>query len=183
MDETGKPTTDEGSEELIIRVPTSVTKVNGSIADKESTSEAVGDKTEMPNDKESTLIKSTPSTSTDSSDVSGDQIGSSGGQSGDIGGQEEAPPTTCPPDQSSHKADLQPSSSSSSSATAGDGEENKTEGEKDKVELPKKIDSSDLPPMIKIRAGEAGMYVHRLVTLYCKSGNFHYKNIFVVDSS
>ena len=172
VDETGKPTTDEGTEELIIRVPTSVTKLNGSAADEESTSEAVGDKTEMTNDKEPTSKKSTPGTSTDSNDISGDQIGTSSRQSGDTGGQEEAPPTTSPPDQSPSKADPQPSSSSSSStaaaaAAAGEGERSKTEGEKDKVEPPKKIDSSDLPPMIKIRAGRFGFCVciHRLVTL------------------
>jgi hypothetical protein len=160
MDETGKPTTatEEGSEELIIRVPTSVTMVNDSVADKKSTSEAGGDKTEVPNDEESVSKKSTPSTSTDSNDAGGDQMivgSSSGGQSGDTGGQEETPPTTRPLDESSSKADPQPSSSSSSStSTAGDGDGGKQiEGEKDKVEPPKKIDRSDLPPMIKIRAG------------------------------
>ena len=168
VDKTSKPAMEEGSEELIIRVPSSVSKVNELLANGESTREATGDKTEVaskPNDKEPMPIESTPGTSKDSNDV-GDV---SGGQPGGTGDQEEAPPTTCQPDESSSKADPQGSSSnaqSSNNAAAGSNEENKTAGEKDKVELPKKIDSSDLPPMIKIRAGMLFTYPYPLTLFY-----------------
>ena len=158
VDKTSKPAVEEGSEELIIRVPSSVSKVNELLTNGESTREATGDKTEMaskPNDKEPMPIESTPGTSKDNSGVSG-------GQPGGTGGQEDSPPTAHPLDESSNKADPQGSSSnaqsSNNAAAAGSDEENKTAGEKDKVELPKKIDSSDLPPMIKIRAGMLFIY-------------------------
>ena len=150
VDSTTMPTTDESGkkcEELIIRVPTSVTKVNvesESLASGESINEATSDKPEMtakPNEKEPASLKST---------AKGD-VDINGGQTG---GQEAPPTTGQPNDQSSSKADPQPSSSNvQSSSSIGGDEGNKKTDEKDKVELPKKIDSSDLPPMIKIRAG------------------------------
>ena len=89
-------------------------------------------------------------------DGTSSQMDGSGGQTG---GQDDTPPTSGQPEQSPSTADSSlnvQSSTSSAVGTAifgGDVVGDETTEEKESVEAPKKIDSSDLPPMIKVRTG------------------------------
>lgn len=155
MDEPAVPIddSDEKCEQLIVRVPTSVTKLkevgeskvmeNDSLACGRSVNEAA-DPTELTmNEKDPPSPTPHSSTLTNGDDVTG-------GQPDSTGGQDTAPPSQ-PDHQSSSMANPQPSSSGVQLTADGD-QVNKPD-EKDKIEELKKVDYSKLPPMIHIRAG------------------------------
>ena len=142
---------DEKSEELIVRVSTSLTKIKkdsrdteGEVSASKETVNETKDQIELAlNEGEPpSLVSSAPSASNDNS-----------GQSSNSGDQTPPPPTS-QPDPSSSVGDPPSISSCDKAAATAEGGEKKKESENDKVEEPpKKIDSSQLPPTIQIRAG------------------------------
>lgn len=135
---------DGKNEELIVRVPTSVTKMQKESEETEGKSLPREESGAKESDEPPSLASSSSTTD------------NTGGQSTTVSGGQGAPPTTSTSLQSnsscSNKDDIQ-SSSSSGDKTTSEASEMSKSGEKDKVGEVKKIDVSQLPPIIQIRAG------------------------------